>query len=84
MGTGMNTLCTEIPDTCPATVAEYSACVKDETMLFDQGVNGLPACATLTFATVGNSFDLPTTAGQAASCMTLTTKCPGFSAPYIN
>jgi hypothetical protein len=84
MGTGMNTLCTEIPDTCTATVRQYSDCVKDETTLFDQGVNELPACSMLTFATVGEAFDLSTTAGQAASCMVLTAACPGFAAPYIN
>ena len=49
-GTGVGSAdkpgCGDIPATCTATVAQYSACISDEVAVFNQGVSGLPSCAT--------------------------------------
>jgi hypothetical protein len=77
-------LCGDIPPTCTATVEQYSACVVDEGMLFDQGASALVDCSTLTFANLSTAFDVPTTASEAPSCMALMTACSNFFPPYIN
>jgi hypothetical protein len=81
---GPGALCSDIPATCTATVAQYSTCIVDETVLFDQGVSGLVSCSMLTFANISTIYEVPDNASQAASCMALTTMCPGFFPPYIN
>jgi hypothetical protein len=82
MGPGV--LCTEIPATCSATVAQYTSCITDETMAFDQGVVALDSCSMLTFDGITAIYEVSDNAGQVASCTALTTMCPGFFPPYIN
>jgi len=77
-------LCGDIPPTCTATVEQYSTCVVDETMLFDQGAGALVACSMLTFANLSTAFDVPTAASEAPSCTALMTACSSFFPPYIN
>jgi hypothetical protein len=83
MGPGEDTICGDLPPTCTATVAEYSTCVMDETVLFEQGVGELIGCAMLTFANVSTVFDVSTNATMAASCQALATACPNFFPPSI-
>lgn len=84
MGPGANTLCSQIPDGCTATVEQYSACVTDEAVVFDQGAAALVGCSELTFENLATSYDVPTDAGDAPGCMPLKTACPSFTVPYIN
>lgn len=81
---GPGVLCTEIPKSCNATVAEYATCIRDETSAFEQGVGELVACSAITFESISDIYDVPATASDAASCKALATACPGFFAPYIN
>jgi hypothetical protein len=66
-------------------VAQYSACIKDETALFNQTVGTLPSCSTLTradfdkiYAALGNA---PGGATPPASCAALSTACPDLNPP---
>jgi len=83
-GPGENTLCSQIPESCPATVTEYSECVKAEAVAFDQAAAALVECSGLTFENLSSSYDVPMAAGEAAGCAALKTACPSFSVPYIN
>jgi hypothetical protein len=75
--------CNDIPSTCTATVAEYSACISDEVEAFSQGMNGLPSCATSTSASMSAVWQVmvPT---APASCDSLTNECPELSPPAPN
>jgi hypothetical protein len=72
--------CGDIPVTCPATVAQYSACISDEVAIFNQGMSGLPSCATATSAAISAVWKViaPT---PPASCDLLNLTCPGLSPP---
>jgi hypothetical protein len=72
--------CNDIPTTCAATVAEYSSCISDEAAAFNQTVNGLKTCATLTRADTAALFDVMA-APPPASCMALMNKCPDLYPP---
>ena len=72
--------CNDIPSTCTATVAAYSACISDEVAAFTQTVNGLKSCAMLTRADTPALFEVMT-AAPPASCMALTNQCPELSPP---
>jgi hypothetical protein len=82
-GPGGGTLCGQIPPTCSATVEQFSSCLKDQALLFDQGAAALESCSALTFAKLSLAFDVATAAGAAPSCMALQSACPGYSVPYI-
>jgi hypothetical protein len=84
MGPGGNTQCSQIPPTCTATVEQFSTCIKDLTVLFEQGASALVACPMITFASIPAAFDVPTTASAAPSCLALQMACSGYSVPYVN
>jgi hypothetical protein len=83
-GPGSNIQCSQIPPTCTATVAQYSACVVNEAVLFDQGASALVSCSMLTFANLSTAYDVPTAAMGAPNCMDISMACPTFSLPYID
>jgi len=72
--------CNDIPSTCTATVAEYSACISDEVASFIQTVNGLKTCAMLTRADTPALFEIMA-APLPASCMSLMNKCADLYPP---
>jgi hypothetical protein len=82
-GPGGETLCGQIPSTCSATVEQFSSCVKDQAVLFEQGAAALESCSALTFAKLSLAYDVVSAAGAAPSCMALQSACPGYSVPYI-
>lgn len=84
MGPGAMTLCGQIPATCAATVEQYSACVMEEAVLFEQGASALISCSMLTFGNLSTVYDVPMAASAAPSCAAIKTACPNFSLPYIN
>lgn len=81
---GENTLCSQIPPTCTATVEQYSSCIADEALLFEQGAAALISCSLLTFGNLSTAYDVPNAATEAAGCAALEAACPSFSLPYIN
>jgi hypothetical protein len=83
-GPGAETLCGQIPPTCTATVEQYSTCVKDQAVLFEQEAGELTSCSMLTFGNLSTVYDVPNAANAAPSCMMIKTACPNFTLPYIN
>jgi hypothetical protein len=83
VGSADNPGCSDLHSTCTATVAEYSACISDEVATFNQGMSGLPSCATATSASMSAVWQVmvPT---APASCDSLTNKCPDLSPPVPN
>lgn len=72
--------CDSVPGDCDVTVAQYSECVAAQAQAFNEAVNGLPGCATVTLS------DLPGvwaygTADLPATCTAITEKCPTFNIP---
>jgi hypothetical protein len=72
--------CSDLPSTCTATVAQYSACITDQTAVFTPTVSGLADCATVKTTDLAavwafRTGDLP------ASCVSLTDKCPDLDIP---
>ena len=47
VGSATDPGCSALPSTCTATVAQYSACISDEVVTFNQGVSGPPAVPRL-------------------------------------
>jgi hypothetical protein len=84
MRPGENTLCSQIPRTCTATVEQYSTCITDEALLFEQGASALISCSMLTFGNLSTAYTVPTAASEAPSCRAVKAACPTFSLPYIN
>jgi hypothetical protein len=70
--------CNDIPTTCTATVAQYTACISAEVAAFIQTVNGLASCATLT--DTAPVFDAQTSA-PPPSCVSLNDVCPDLYPP---
>jgi hypothetical protein len=83
-GPGASTSCNDIPSTCTATVADYSACIRDKTTAFNQGVGALPGCATLTYADLTAVSMIQSDDNASPSCMALQTTCPDFFPPTAN
>lgn len=84
MGPGRKTLCSQIPDSCAGTIAEYSECVADQAVVFDQGAGELVPCSELTFENLSSSYDVPLAANEASGCTALKAACPSFTLPYVN
>ncbi len=80
-GAFTNPGCNDLPASCTATVAQYSACIKDEATAFTQTVTGLPSCSTLTSAGTSAVFDAQTGGSPPASCASLMTACPALYYP---
>lgn len=72
--------CNDLPTTCTATVAQYSACIADEVSSFVQVVGTLPACTSFTMSQTGQVVDAQT-ANPPASCMSLMNTCPDLYPP---
>jgi hypothetical protein len=73
--------CEAPPATCTATVSEYSACVTDDATAINSAFGSIPACSSLTRASLNASTadaGSGSTSTPPASCTTLETKCPGF------
>ena len=79
-GVGGNAGCLgTIPSSCTATVAQYSACISDETSALLQAVSALPDCSTLTMSDT-MAIQNAQTANPPTSC-TPVNACSGVSAP---
>jgi hypothetical protein len=83
VGSADNPGCSDIPSTCTATVAQYSACISDEVAAFNQALAGLPTCAASTSAGISAVWEVmaPT---APASCDSLSNKCPDLTPPTPN
>ncbi len=75
--------CSTIPASCTATVSQYSACIADEAAAFNQAVNALPSCATVTISASDMAGIWAYETGDApASCTAITdSKCPTLDIP---
>jgi hypothetical protein len=81
---GALTQCSGVPASCTATVEQYSTCVMDEAVVFEQGATALTSCSMLTLENLSALYDVPMAATSAPGCMELKTACPTFNLPYIN
>jgi hypothetical protein len=72
--------CNDIPSTCAATVAQYSACISDEVAAFIQLVNGFPMCSALMRSNASDILNA-IAAAPPASCASLMNTCPELSPP---
>lgn len=72
--------CNDIPSTCAATVAQYSACISDEVAAFIQLVGGFPMCSMLMRSNASEILNA-IAAPPPASCASLTDACPELSPP---
>ena len=72
--------CTAISANCTATVDQYSACITDRVAAFNQQVNALPSCATVTLPDLAAVWDFMTGA-LPASCTPVTDKCQTLDIP---
>jgi hypothetical protein len=86
-GTGVGSAddpgCGDLPPSCKATVAQYSACMSDEVAAFNQGVGGLPSCATATSASISAVWEVMIPS-VPPSCDAINNKCPELSLPSPN
>ena len=72
--------CNDLPATCTATVAQYSACISDEVTAFIQLVNGFPMCSALVRSNASEILNAIAGA-PPASCASLMNTCPELSPP---
>jgi hypothetical protein len=71
-----NQTCSDIPTDCTKTLAEYQACIKEQSTWLAQKVGELPGCAAFTMASSGPVWDI-VGAILPASCEF----CAGYAAP---
>jgi hypothetical protein len=77
--------CSGVPATCTATIAQYTACVMDEAVLFEQGATSLVTCDMLTFANLANTATVASNAAdQAQGCIAIKAACSGYFPPQID
>lgn len=74
-------VCFEIPTTCTATVAQFSACLRDEVALYKQRYATLPVCSALVRADLEGINQIVQDVPQAAGCLTLANVCPDYTPP---
>jgi hypothetical protein len=80
--TGIAIMCSAIPASCAATVAQYSSCVVDQSALYRTNLAALPACSALTRADFDKiTMSLPN-ANPPASCEGLMSSCPDLTLPF--
>jgi hypothetical protein len=72
--------CTAIAANCTATVAQYSACITDRVADFNQKVNTLASCATVTLPDLQAVWAFMDSA-LPASCALVTDQCPTLDIP---
>jgi hypothetical protein len=72
--------CNDIPSTCAATVAQYTACISDEVAAFIQLVGGFPVCSMLMRSNASEILNA-IAAAPPASCASLMNTCPELSPP---
>ena len=73
-------LCSSIPKPCAATVAQYAACIADETAAFNAGVAALANCTSVTLNDLQAVWGF--VAGDPpASCALLTNTCGALDVP---
>jgi alpha-L-arabinofuranosidase len=72
--------CTSISASCTATVAQYSTCMVDKIAAFNQTVNALASCATVTLTGLTAVWDF-IAADPPASCGVVVNKCPTLDLP---
>lgn len=72
--------CNDIPSTCTATVAQYSACIIDEVAAFTQLVGGFPMCSMLMRSNASDILNA-IAAPAPSSCASLMNTCPELSPP---
>ena len=68
----------DIPAACAATVADYSACIRDEVAAFLQTVNALPMCPSLLMSDTSAIVNAQN-ADAPASCASLMNTCPDLT-----
>jgi hypothetical protein len=84
MGPGAATSCFPPAATCTATVAQYSACISDETALLNQSATTLPNCSAVRLADISPIFAAVEALYQVPGCMALANVCPEFVFPIAN
>ncbi len=80
-GTGNNSICfSSIDSSCTATIAQYAACITDETAGFSAIVKSFPACSAVK---VDDVPSIMATEGQTppASCTAFTNACNALDVP---
>jgi hypothetical protein len=79
---GEGSTCTKPTSSCSATVGEFEACVTDSLAEATKAFAALPACSSITNASlqmlISSGSSGMTTAVAPASCQTLEQKCPGL------
>jgi hypothetical protein len=75
--------CDPIPSTCKATVAQYSACMKDGIAAVNQTFAAIPSCSTVTLADLADNGGAGGAGGAttSAACMAFQTACPDYNVP---
>ncbi len=72
--------CSAPPTPCFVTVAQYSTCIVDRADAYNQGVNGLASCATVTRDDLPAIWDF-VTANPPTSCAAVDLSCSGLDVP---
>lgn len=83
-GAATMAMCGDPPTDCTVTVAQYSACIRDEATAFAQTVGALPACTALARTDFDAIYAAQSRTDQPASCTVLTDACPSFIPPAAN
>jgi hypothetical protein len=84
VGSAENPGCSGLSTKCTATVAQYSACIKDEVAAFNQRLSALPDCATATSAIISKVWEAMVPSTPPDSCDQIGNKCPDLTVPAPN
>ena len=80
--TGIAIMCSSIPASCTATVAQYSTCVVDQAALYKTNLAALPACSALTRTDFDKIIMSLPNASPPGSCEALMSACPDLTLPF--